>query len=85
LLYHELAKPIADGRPIRLEFVVITKTKTPEVCRHEVQADPQQIDRVKRIVERVWEAIESRIFYPSPSAMQCPGCPFREACRVWTG
>ncbi len=85
LLYHELAKPIADGRPIKLAFAVITKTKTPEVFRHEVRADPHQIDRTKRIVERVWHAIEAGIFFPSPSAMQCPSCPFREACRQWRG
>ena len=35
-------------------------------------ADPQQIDRTKRIVETVWKAIEAGIFYPSPSAMNCP-------------
>ena len=23
--------------------------------------------------------------YPSPSAMQCLSCPFREACRLWNG
>ena len=34
-----------DGRPIRLAFVVLTKTKTLEVCWHEVQADRRQIDR----------------------------------------
>lgn len=62
VLYHELAKPIADGRPIRLQFAVVTKTKAPEVIRHEVRADPQQIQRVKRIVECVWRAIESGIF-----------------------
>ena len=59
--------------------------ETPEVFRHEVRANPQQIDRVKRIVERVWGAIESGIFYPNPSAMQCPACPFRHACRSWAG
>jgi hypothetical protein len=85
LLYHELAKPIADGRPIRLEFAVVTKAKVPEVIRHEVRADPQQIDRAKRIVERVWAAIEAGFFFPSPSAMQCPGCAFWEACQRWTG
>lgn len=85
LLYHELARPIADGRPVRLEFAVITKTKVPEVYRHEVRADPQQIERTKRVVERVWGAIEAGIFFPSPSAMQCPGCSFRTACRAWTG
>lgn len=83
LLYHELAKPLADGRPIRLEFVVLTKAKTPEVCHYQVQANHQQIDRMKRIVERVWDGIEMKIFFPSPSAMQCPSCPFRYACQRW--
>ncbi len=85
LLYHELAKPIAEGRPIRLAFAVLTKTKTPEVYRHEVQADPQQIERTKKIVTRVWQAIEAGVFYPSPSAMQCPTCPYRQQCREWQG
>jgi putative RecB family exonuclease len=85
LLYHELAKPMAEGRPIRLQFAVATKLKNPEVQVYEVDADPQQIERMKRIAERVWEGIERRIFYPSPSAMQCPGCPYREHCREWQG
>jgi len=46
---------------------------------------PQQIDRTKRIVERVWEAIENQIFYPTPSAMQCPSCAYRAECRAWQG
>lgn len=75
------AKPIAEGRPIRLEFAVVTKGKTPEVAHYRVPADLQQIERTQRIVERVWGAIEAGIFFPSPSAMQCPTCPFREACR----
>jgi hypothetical protein len=44
---------------------VITKTKTPVVYRHEVRADPQQIDRAKRIVERGQAAIQAGIFCPS--------------------
>ena len=72
-------------RPIRLQFAVATKLKSPEVHLYEVDADPQQIERMKRIVERVWQAIEARIFYPSPSAMQCPSCPYREECLKWAG
>jgi CRISPR/Cas system-associated exonuclease Cas4 (RecB family) len=80
-----LAKPLAEGRPIRLQFAVATKLKNPEVHLYEVEADPRQMERMKRIVERVWAAIEGRIFYPSPSPMQCPGCPYREECRRWAG
>jgi CRISPR/Cas system-associated exonuclease Cas4 (RecB family) len=70
---------------IHLQFAVVTKLKNPVVQVYDVDADPQQIDRTKRIVERVWEGIEWQIFYPSPSAMQCPTCPYREQCRGWTG
>lgn len=62
LLYHELVKPMADGRPIRLQFAVATKLKNPEAHLYQVNADPQQIERMKRIVDRVWEALEKRIF-----------------------
>ena len=85
LLYHELAKPIADGKPIRLGFTVLTKTKTPEVFNYAVQANPQQIERTKRIVEHAWQGIQMGIFYPAPSAMQCPTCPYRRECQEWTG
>jgi hypothetical protein len=46
---------------------------------------PQRVARTKRIVERVWKAIAAGSFYPTPSPMQCPSCPFREPCRGWTG
>ena len=61
LLYHELAQPLADGRPIRLQFAVATKLKNPEIQKYDVEADPQQIERMKGIVERVWGAIEGRM------------------------
>ena len=37
LLYHELAKPMADGRPMSLQFAVATKLKNPEVHLYEVE------------------------------------------------
>ena len=85
LLYHDLVKPLADGRPVRLEFAVITKTKVPTLIRHEVPVDRHKIERTKRIVSRVWEAVQTGLFYPSPSPMNCGGCPFREPCREWSG
>jgi putative RecB family exonuclease len=85
LLYSELARQLAPGKPLRLEFAVFTKTKVPTVELHSVIHDPRRISRTKRIIERVWQAIESRLYYPSPSAMNCPGCPFRKPCRAWQG
>lgn len=85
LLYSELVRPLAPRKKLRLQFAVITKATEPSVALHAVAADPQQLDRTKRIVERVWKAIESGTFYPAPSPMQCPTCPFREPCRAWCG
>lgn len=85
LLYGELVKPLAPAKQLRLQFAVLTKTKEPSIDLHEVTVNKQRIDRTKRIVERVWQAMEAGVFYPAPSAMNCPGCPFREPCRAWIG
>lgn len=85
LLYHELVRPLADGKPIRLEFAVLTKTKSPELIRYPVLVDQRKIDRTKRIVERVWNSIVTGHFYPNPGTIQCRSCPFRGPCRDWLG
>lgn len=85
LLYSELARQLAPGKSLRLEFAVISKTKTPTLERHPVLLDPQRITRTKRVMERVWQAIESGIYYPAPSAMNCPSCPYQKPCRGWSG
>ena len=85
LLYSELVRELADGRPLRLEFVVLTKTKVPSVTRHPVAYNARQVERTKRTIERVWRAIEAGHFYPNPSPMQCPTCPFRQPLHNWQG
>jgi putative RecB family exonuclease len=85
LLYSELVKPLADGKPIKLAFAVMTKTKTPELTVHDVPVDEQRVARTKRTVERIWQAIQSANYYPNPSPLNCGSCPYRGPCRAWTG
>ena len=59
MLYSELVKHLSDGKPLRLGFAVLTKTKLPELTVHALPADPYQMQRTKRIVEQVWRAIQS--------------------------
>jgi CRISPR/Cas system-associated exonuclease Cas4 (RecB family) len=84
-LYSELVKVMADGKPIKLYFAVLTKTKTPVLQVHEVPCDVRDVLRTKKTVERVWQAIRSGHFYPNPSPMNCGSCPYRKPCRAWTG
>jgi putative RecB family exonuclease len=85
LLYHELARPLAGDMPVCLEFAVLTKTRAPDVSRHTVVSDRHRIERTKRIVARVWDAMQSGIVYPNPSPQQCATCPFRKPCEGWGG
>ena len=85
LLYHELVEPLADGRPVRLEFAVVTKAKSPKLTRHFVPVDQEKIERMKLIVRRVWDGIRNGLFYPSPSPTNCGTCPFTRECREWKG
>lgn len=85
LLYSELAQDIARGKRVRLEFAVLTKTKEVAIERHSAAVDPLRVERAKRVLERVWQAIAAEHFYPAPSPMTCPGCPFHGPCREWQG
>jgi putative RecB family exonuclease len=85
LLYAELAADFAPGKPVRLEFAVLTKTKEVRVDRHAIEPTKGMTDRLKRVVQRVWRAIEAEHFYPAPAPLACGGCPFREPCRRWPG
>jgi putative RecB family exonuclease len=85
LLYSRLVRDWAPGKRLRIEFAVLTKTKAVAIERHSLPANGVQVSRIVRVVERVWRAIEAQHFYPSPSPMACPSCPFRDPCRKWTG
>lgn len=85
LLYSELAGRLLPDKTLRLQFAVVTKTKSPAVEIHEVELDDHRLGRIKNVVRRVWDAIQTGHFYPSPSQMNCSGCPFKKACRAWHG
>jgi putative RecB family exonuclease len=85
LLYSELAKELMPGKALRLQFLVVTKAKTPSVELYDIPVNPVRVLRTKSVVELVWRAIRTGVVYPNSSPMSCPACPFREACRAWTG
>jgi hypothetical protein len=85
-LYAELAQPLAEGKPLRLAFAVMTKAKrSPTLTLHTVPHDPEEISLTLRSVERTWQSIGDGDFEPRPSPIHCPRCPYRQDCRAWTG
>ncbi|MDB5342025.1 MAG: hypothetical protein JWP89_402 [Schlesneria sp.] len=85
MLYAALAKDLVPGKPMQLEFAVITKTANPTVECFPVSLREFRIERTKRVMESVWSAVQSRHFYPAPSPMTCPSCSFRNECDAWIG
>ena len=88
LLYSELVRPLARACgdvPIRLEWIVATKTQKPVVELHTACPKPYLVARTRNTVQRVWQAIRAGHFFPSPSPMGCAACPYANACRQWEG
>jgi putative RecB family exonuclease len=85
MLYAHLASEISPGKKIATRFLVLTKAKEPVVEEHVREVEPAAVKRTLAGVERVWRAIESGVFYPAPSTMNCASCGYRAACRAWVG
>lgn len=87
-LYGDLASDLAESmgvQDVALEFVVVTKTRTPRIERHAVEPKKDQVDRLYRTMECIWRSMRAGHVYPVPSAMNCGMCPFQRACREWEG
>ena len=88
LLYVELLRPLARSLgidQIEMEWVVLTKTRNPGITLHTASPTPTDIAHTRATVRAVWHAIQAEHFYPCPSTINCPGCPFQQACRAWEG
>ena len=85
LLYSHLASEIAPKKRVQTRFLIITKTREPVIEEHVREVNPAAVKRTLAGVERVWRAIQSGVFYPAPSTMNCSSCGYRAACRTWTG
>ena len=62
---------------------MLTKAKEPVVEEHVADVSNAKINRTIAAAHQVWRAIESGVFYPAPSAMNCSGCGYRQRCRSW--
>jgi putative RecB family exonuclease len=85
MLYCDLVRRLLPGKSLRLKYVVFTKTKDPAVQLIDLPFQEGQLDRTKAAIRAIWSAIESGYFYPVPSVMNCPSCPYRTQCAEWHG
>ncbi|MBI2942766.1 MAG: PD-(D/E)XK nuclease family protein [Candidatus Wallbacteria bacterium] len=84
VLYREAVKQMAAemGKPVRLAYEVITKTKTPVVERYVIERAPDELDRQRAVAQLVRRAVDAGIFIPQPG-WACATCPWAGPCREW--
>jgi CRISPR/Cas system-associated exonuclease Cas4 (RecB family) len=68
-----------------VRYVVLVKTKKPQVQYLETVRTDADINRLGDVVQAVEKAIQAEAFYPVESTMNCSGCPFYRQCREWQG
>jgi putative RecB family exonuclease len=85
ILYAQGCEPIARdlNATVRLQFIVVTKTKEPKVEAVPVAVDASLIARTRMIIRRVFQAMQSGTVYPVPSQFHCTGCPHQDRCSNW--
>lgn len=83
LIYSKLTEDMSDGRPLKLNFAVLTKRKKPILTLHPIIDDAERMAQTIQDIKDAWYAIQEGDFFPNPSPAHCPRCPFQETCRTW--
>jgi putative RecB family exonuclease len=83
LLYGRAAEAIAHeiGANVQLQFVVLTKAKTPKIESFPIEYTALRTERSVQIIRQVFLAMKAGNVYPAPSPTQCPSCPYQHECR----
>jgi putative RecB family exonuclease len=68
-----------------IRYVVLVKTKKPQVQYLETVRTDADVARLGDVVHAVEQAIAAEAFYPVESSMNCSGCAFYRQCREWRG
>ncbi len=81
VLYREALLALDGGgrADIAVRYVVLVKTKTPQVVVYEPEVGEGSIRRLTALYEAAWRDIERGASFPVPG-WQCEDCPWQEAC-----
>jgi hypothetical protein len=75
----------SPGRRIAARFLGSRVDERPVVEEHVREVEPEVVKRILAGVGQVRRAIESGVFHPAPSTMNCSGCGYRAVCRARVG
>ena len=68
--------------PLALRYLVVTKTKNPEVISVPVESTPRDWNRLREKIRQTWRGMQAGVIFPSPS-WRCSGCGHAQLCAQW--
>ncbi len=71
-----------DPNELQYRYDYLLKTAKPELVRCPVAINDNDRKRFLKTTTRVWQAIQSSIFYPNPSYL-CGSCAYQRSCKGW--
>jgi putative RecB family exonuclease len=71
-----------DPNELQYKYEYLLKTAKPELVSCPVAIDDNDRRRFLKTTARVWNAIQSSIFYPNPSYL-CGSCAYQRHCNDW--
>ena len=73
------------GKNPLFRFDVYTKAKQPTLNQYYTVRTQDELDRFEFLVNRIERCVETGLFYPNESCLNCAECPYRERCKKWKG
>ena len=77
------AAEVAYGERPEVEFAVLVKTKTPKLQRVTTSRSDRDLIVLGETARMVEKAIDSELFYPVASPMNCSTCSYKVECSRW--
>jgi CRISPR/Cas system-associated exonuclease Cas4 (RecB family) len=73
------------GEEPAIELVALVKTRTPKLQKIEAIRNQSDFRRLGDVIEAVQRGVDSGVFYPVESPLNCSSCSYHRECRGWSG
>lgn len=80
LIYALAAQTLEKNGEPRTRYVSAVKLKSPDVVESDFKVTAEQLRWIRMLIVRVKKAIDAGNYYPTPSMMNCGGCPLSKRC-----
>ena len=72
-----------EDREILLRFDCLIKTKKPKFEQYYTSRNDEDIQRITKKIQSVWNGIQKGVFIPNDTSWKCGYCSYKKQCNAW--